>query len=95
MFGAEGASGNLRGAAGQHGGPAHHGEEEEEEEEGVQGWVIYSCSVMKQEEFTTMKKTQNVTLGSDRSAGEVPRPAVTNTAVMTPVTLLQSQELNC
>lgn len=56
---------------------------------------IYSCSVMKQEEFNAMKMTQNVALRSDRSVGQMPRPAVTNTAVMTPVTLLRSQKQPC
>ncbi len=56
---------------------------------------IYSCSVRKQEEFNVMKMTQNVALRSDGSVGEKPRPVVTNTAVMTPVTLLRSQKQPC
>lgn len=50
---------------------------------------------MKQEEFIAMKMTQNVALRSDGSVGEMPRPVVTNTAVMTPVTLPKSQEQPC
>lgn len=50
---------------------------------------------MKQREFIAVKITQSVALRSDRSVGEMPRPVVTKTAVMTPVTLLKSQEQLC
>lgn len=37
-----------------------------------------------------LKMTLNVALRSNRGVGEMPRPGVTNTTVMTPVTLLKS-----
>lgn len=39
-----------------------------------------------------MKMTQNGALRSDRRVGETPRPAATNTAVMTRLTLLTRPE---
>lgn len=54
------------------------------------GGEMYSCYVMKRYEFIARKMAGNVALRSDRSVGETPRSVVTNTAVMTSVTLLKT-----
>lgn len=54
-----------------------------------EGAKTYSCYVMKQEGFIARKMTGSVALRSDRSVGEMPGSVVTNTAVMTSVTLLR------
>lgn len=52
MFGSEGASDYLRGAAGQHGDPAQDGERK----------GVCSCRLMKQEQFIVTEMAQNVAL---------------------------------
>lgn len=80
MFGSEGASDYLRGAAGQHGDPAQDGERK----------GVCSCRLMKREQFIVTEMAQNVALRSDRSVGGMPRSVLTNAALATLVTLLKS-----